>query len=109
MVNSDDTDEVPPGFEHSTLGLEPLASLVELPVDSLIALLGGDGELCDRVMGQSVRQKRYQPSTFIEEKSGAFRVGWYQNGYQAVRTFAQRELAVADYLLFSFGKGRLPR
>jgi len=108
LVNSDDTDGVPPGFKCSTLGLEPLASLVELPVDELIALLGGDGDLCNRVMGQSY-DKRYQPSTFIEENGGAFRVGWYQNGYQAVRTFAQRELAVADYLLFSFGKGRLPK
>lgn len=40
---------------------------------------------------------------------GAFRVGWYENGYHAVRTYQRRELAIADYLLFSFGKGRLHR
>ena len=105
---SSENNGIPPGFKRTTSGLEYLAELVELPVDELIARLARENDLCDLVIGQSY-DKRYTPSTFIEEKDGAFRVGWYENGYQAVRTYPRRELAVADYLLFSFGKGRLHR
>jgi hypothetical protein len=90
------------------LGLEHWAELVELPVAELISTLERENDICEQVIGQSY-DKRYTPSTFIEEKGGAFRVGWYEHGYHAVRTYQRRELAVADYLLFSFGKGRLHR
>src|ERR1035438_1753592 len=100
------TSQFPPGFRRSTLGLEDLTQLVELPVDELILKLRSDDALCSRIVNQSY-DKRYTPSTFIEEKAGAFRVGWFRDGYEAVRTFSERALAVADYLCFSFGLGRL--
>lgn len=101
-----DEDERPLGFKRSTLGLKHLEAMVESPVEELIAALANDARLCDQVMNQS-GNKRYTPSTFIQEVGGTFRVGWFDDGYRAVRTFSRREHAVADYLLFSFGKGRL--
>lgn len=106
MADSDDSG-VPEDFKPCVLDLEDLAPLLELPAIDLIALLERDPALCDRVIRQSY-DKRYSPSTFIEEERGVFRVGWYDNGYRVVRDFTQQELAVADYLLFSFGMGRLP-
>jgi hypothetical protein len=106
VVPSSNTGGVPRGFTPSFLGLEHLAPMMEqLSAAELVATLGRDRALCDLVMGQS--DKRYQPSTFIQEVDGTFRVGWYHDGCQAVRTFARRDMALADYLLFSFGKGRL--
>ena len=101
-----DEDERPPGFKRSTFGLKHLEALVEAPVEELIAALEKNALLCDQVMNQS-GDKRYTPSTFIQKVDGTFRVGWFDNQYRAVRTFSRREWAVADYLLFSFGKGRL--
>jgi hypothetical protein len=106
MAESKDADDLPAGFVRATSGLEHLAGLVELPEAELIAALRQNGPLCEQVLVQSY-DKRYQPSTFLEEAGRAFRVGWYDDGYKAVRVFSERELAVADYLLFSFGKGRL--
>jgi hypothetical protein len=97
---------VPPGFKPSTLGLKHLDAMVEAPVEELITALAKNAHLCDQVMNQS-GDKRYTPSTFIQQAGGTFRVGWFDNEYRAVRTFSRREWAVADYLLFSFGKGRL--
>lgn len=101
-----DAAQFPPGFRPSTLGLEHLRWLVELPVGELVLKLRGDGGLCEEILNQSY-DKRYTPSTFIQEKSGILQVGWYRNGCIAVRTFSDRARAVADYLLFSFGIGRL--
>lgn len=43
----------------------------------------------------------------MEEIGGRFRVGWFDRDRQAVRVFDTLAEAVTDYLLFSFGKGRL--
>jgi hypothetical protein len=101
-----DASQFPPGFRRSTLGLEDLSWLPELPVDELILRLRGDSRLCERILNQSY-DKRYTPSTFIEEQGGGFQVGWFPGRRVAVRTFSDRAEAVADYLLFSFGIGRL--
>jgi hypothetical protein len=101
-----DPSQFPQGFRPSTLGLEHLSWVAELPVSELVLILRGDGALCEQILNQSYN-KRYTPSTFIEEKDGGFRVGWYRGGYIAVRSFSDRAQAVADYLLFSFGIGRL--
>jgi hypothetical protein len=53
--------------------------------------------------------KRYSPSTFIQEHEGGYRVGWYDHGYQCARSYLRLEEAVADYLLFSYGVGRFEK
>lgn len=52
--------------------------------------------------------KRYTPSTFIEEKGNCFRVGWFTKKatYHCVQEFSTLAEAATDYLLFSLGKGR---
>lgn len=52
--------------------------------------------------------KRFTPSTFIEEKNGAFRVGWFTRDakYECVQEFSDLADAATDYLLFSLGKRR---
>lgn len=101
-----DGRERPTGFRRATSGLEHLDALVEGPVEELITALEKTPLLCEQVMNQS-SDKRYTPSTFIQQAGEIFHVGWFDNQYRAVRTFSRREWAVADYLLFSFGKGRL--
>jgi hypothetical protein len=51
--------------------------------------------------------KRYTPSSFVEEVGERFRVGWYRDAREAVQVFDTLAEAVTDYLLLSFGKGRL--
>jgi hypothetical protein len=98
--------ERPMGFRRATSGLEHLEALVEGSLEDLVAALEKNPLLCDQVLNQS-GDKRYTPSTFIQQAGEIFHVGWFDNQYRSVRTFSRREWAVADYLLFSFGKGRL--
>ena len=108
LDEDDAAGRMPRSFRPSTTGLGFVAGLIELPIRELVATLGRDRALCERVLVQSY-DKRYSPSTFVEETGEGFRVGWYHEGYRAVRVHQRLELAIADYLLFSFGKGRLPR
>ena len=50
--------------------------------------------------------KRYSPSTFIQEAGGGFNVGWYDKGHKCVQLHSNLADAATDYLLFSLGKGR---
>ncbi len=52
--------------------------------------------------------KRYSPSTFIEEIGNSFTVGWFSrnHGRECLREFTDLADAATDYLLFSRGKGR---
>jgi hypothetical protein len=60
----------------------------------------------DRVLRQSY-DKRYTPSTFIERTDSGYRVGWIDHTRTHVRHVADITEAAADYLLFSFSRGRL--
>ena len=53
MAPSIDTAGIPPSFEPCTLGLEHLTSLVDLPLEDLIATLGRDGDLNGRSLGRA--------------------------------------------------------
>lgn len=63
--------------------------------------------MCKKALMQSYN-KRYVPSTYIEEAGDNFCVGWFDAERSHARVFTDIGAAVADYLLFSFGKGRLP-
>src|SRR5216117_335395 len=45
--------------------------------------------------------------TFIEETETGYRVGWYDHGHKYLQHFTDFSRAAADYLLFSFSRGRL--
>jgi hypothetical protein len=69
------------GCKPPTTGLQEFQPVAELSPADVVAYFRAQPDAANRVLGQSY-DKRYSPSTFVEE-------------------------AVADYLLFSFGKGRL--
>src|SRR4051812_36002058 len=52
--------------------------------------------------------KRWTPASFIDEKDGRYRVGWFssKSQYESIRWFSNLPDAATDYLLFSLGRGR---
>jgi hypothetical protein len=64
-----------------------------------------DPLLAERLLIES-SDKRFTPSTFIEEADGVFSVGWYSRKRECVREFSDRANAATDYVLFSLGRGR---
>jgi hypothetical protein len=97
---------VPEGCTPQTIGLGEFQSVAELPPAEVVSYFRAHADAANRVLGQSC-DKRYSPSTFIEEADGGYHVGWFDRERQHVRRFTDLSEAVADYLLFSFRKGRL--
>ena len=97
---------LPPGFSPQTSGLAHYAPLVERPAAEVIAHFVSHPQEADAALGQSY-DKRSSPSTFVEEMGEKFRVGWFDGERRAVQVFDTLAEAVTDYLLLSFGKGRL--
>jgi hypothetical protein len=78
-------------------------------VVELVKYLETRPEVCKMLLNDSY-DKRYTPSTFIEEKQGKYRVGWVpggQNPINQIRVFSSFAEATADYVLFSWGFPRL--
>ena len=75
----------------------------------LIGYLESQPETCKVLLNDSY-DKRYTPSTFIEEKEDKYRVGWVPSGQSPInqiRVFSSFAEATADYVLFSWGFPRL--
>ena len=81
--------------------------LANLPPEDIAAYFRDRPLKAKQLLGESY-DKRFTPSTFIEEKDGGFRVGWFSARleYMCVRQFPDLADAATDYLLFSLGKGR---
>jgi len=97
---------LPPGCKPQKTRLREFESLAELSPAEVVAYFRAHPEESNRLLGQSY-DKRYTPSTFIEENDGGYRVGWFDGSRQHMQQFRDFSEASADYLLFSFGKGRL--
>jgi hypothetical protein len=74
----------------------------------LLSYLRQRPELCDKIL-QFSYDKRYSPSTFIEEHENAYRVGWFDNDRKQIKTFDKLCEAATDFVLFSWNLGRLER
>lgn len=74
----------------------------------LLSFLRQRPELCDKVL-QFSYDKRCSPSTFIEEYENAYRVGWFDNDREQIKTFDKLYEAATDFVLFSWNLGRLER
>jgi hypothetical protein len=61
---------------------------------------------CDRLLGESY-DKRFTPSTFIEETGTSYSVGYFDKKKEQVKIWDNIEEATADYLLLSWNLGRL--
>jgi len=101
-----DIAPVPAGCRRQTTGLREFQFVSELPPAEVVACSRTHAEAASRVLGHSY-DNRYSPSTFVEEADEGYQVGWYDCERQHVRRFKDFSEALADYLLFSFGKGRL--
>lgn len=62
-------------------------------------------EICDQILQQSY-DKRYSPSTFIEERDTKFYVAWFDTERKHIRVFGNLVDAATDYILFSWGIDR---
>lgn len=74
----------------------------------LLSYLRQKSELCDKIL-QFSYDKRYSPSTFIEEYNEVYRVGWFDKDREQVKTFDTLYEAATDFILFSWNLGRLER
>jgi len=101
-----EVDPIPPDCPRQISDLGDFAALAAKTPADIVAHFRANAQEAQKVLWQSY-DKRYTPSTFIEEKGKGYSVGWYDQGYAHVRRFDDFAEALADYLLFSFGKGRL--
>jgi hypothetical protein len=97
----------PKGFSVQSIGVERAKSIADLPPSEIAQYLRADPQIATALLHESY-DKRFTPSTFIEERDAAFRVGWFTRDakYECVRVFRNLADAATDYLLFSLGKGR---
>src|SRR5204863_6064254 len=99
-------DDLPAGCEPETNDLVDFQPLSELSPADLVAYFSANPQAADRLLQQSY-DKRCTPSTFIEEASAGYQVGWFDHERRHLQHFTGFPQAAADYLLFSFGRGRL--
>jgi hypothetical protein len=97
----------PDGFSVQRIGVSAATAIANLPPRELASRLREQPEIAQALLGESY-DKRFTPSSFIEEQGNGFRVGWFTKDakYQCVKEFSNLADAATDYLLFSLGKGR---
>jgi hypothetical protein len=98
-------DGFPRGFKVQRIGIEPANFISDLLPSDVARYFRDNPLTAERLLAESY-DKRFRPSTFIEEHGDGFRVGWYSTQRECVRDFSNLADAAADYLLFSLGKGR---
>jgi hypothetical protein len=98
-------DGFPQGFKVQCIGVEPAKSIGGLAPADIAKYFRDNPLTAERLLAESY-DKRFTPSTFIEEVNGGFRVGWYSARRECLREFSNLADAATDYLLFSLGKGR---
>jgi hypothetical protein len=99
----------PKNFQPQTHGyLVGYSDLVKKGATAVHEYFRTHKEQANAILRESY-DKRYSPSTFIEEHEDGYRVGWYDHGRQCTQSFQRFEEAVADYVLFSYGIGRFEK
>lgn len=97
----------PEGFKVQRIDISAAIAISELPAAEIAGYFREHPEIADALLGESY-DKRYTPSTFIEEEGKRFRVGWVTRNAtdHCVQEFSNLADAATDYVLFSLGKGR---
>jgi hypothetical protein len=97
----------PEGFKLQRIGIRAAIAVSELPAADIAKYFCEHPDVPKALLVESY-DKRFSPSTFIQERGDEFDVGWFttEAGYQAVQTFSSLADAATDYLLFSLGKNR---
>jgi hypothetical protein len=97
----------PEGFKVQRIGITAAKTISELAPSEIARYLREHSETARALLAESY-DKRFTPSSFIEEKGNGFRVGWFTRDakHQCVQEFSDLADAATDYLLLSLGKGR---
>ncbi len=97
----------PRGFRRQRIGISAAKAISHLPPAEIAAFFRQHLEIAEGLLGESY-DKRFTPSTFIQQKGNGFRVGWITRNAQhkCVQELPNLADAATDYLLFSLGKGR---
>jgi hypothetical protein len=97
----------PKGFKIQRIGISAAIEVSELPPADIAKYFQEHPKIAGALLGESY-DKRFTPSSFIQERGSGFRVGWFTRDakYECVQEFATLADAATDYLLFSLGKGR---
>lgn len=101
-------NDVPAGCSVQTDGLSMFCAIATKSVNEIVSHFQRDPQSASDLVTHSC-DKRFTPSNYLEEVSGGYRVGWYGKCRQHEQSFSDLAEAAADYLLFSFGRGRLGR
>jgi len=106
MISTD----LPMGFTVQRIGNTDAMAISHLPPSDIAEYLREHPGVAEALMSES-SDKRFTPSSFIEQKGDRFRVGWFTTDakYEFVQEFPTLADAAADYLLLSLGKGRWTR
>ncbi|MDY7094537.1 MAG: hypothetical protein SX243_16320 [Acidobacteriota bacterium] len=98
--------QAPAGCGAQTAGLEEFSTTVKLEPGEIVTYFRSYSDVAERILRQS-HGERSMPSTFLREVGGGYRVGWFDDAEGHVQDWDDLAEAAADYLLFSFGRGRL--
>jgi hypothetical protein len=101
------SSDFPTGFSVQRIRLTDANAIADRPPPDIATYFREHPEDAQSLLVES-SDKRFTPSSFIEEKGGEFRVGWFSSRFEheCTRQFSNLPDAATDYLLFSLGKGR---
>jgi hypothetical protein len=99
-------EHVPGGCSVQVDGLSKFRAIAVKSVDEIVSYFRRNSTSGSDLVTHSC-DKRFTPSTYLEEVKGGYEVGWYDKSRRHDRQFSDLAEAAADYLLFSFGRGRL--
>jgi hypothetical protein len=97
---------VPDGCSVQIDGLNAFEPIVVKSVSEIVSHFCRDIASAHSLVSHSC-DKRFTPSTYLEEISGGYEVGWYDRFRCHRQQYSDLAEAATDYLLFSFGRGRL--
>jgi hypothetical protein len=97
----------PQGFKPQRIGIPEAKTIADLPPAAIVEYFHEYRDLAERLLTESY-DKRFTPSSFIQQKGAVFGVGWFsrESRYECVQEFTALADAATDYLLLSLGKGR---
>lgn len=99
-------EHVPGGCSVQVDGLSTFHAIAVKSVNEIVSHFRRNSASARNLVAHSC-DKRFTPSTYLEEVNGGYEVGWYDKSRSHYRQYSDLAEAAADYLLFSFGRGRL--
>jgi hypothetical protein len=97
----------PKGFRVQRTGISAAKDICNLQAREIAEFLRANPGTARALLHESY-DKRFSPSTFIEQTAAGYRVGWFTRNaeYECVQEFSNLADAATDYLLFSLGTAR---